>query len=868
MAIRDVDLSNRVTHIFASDYDALFPRNDLYPSDDLYPVDSGIYLSNNIVAGTMKLDELIVDGEDLIFGNLYSSKFEVQVYGTVVIDGQTVNIGDIDFYGKYIFVFQEDDGVFKRLFTGRVDSSKKNRDGYDKTLVAYDTAYTASAQNIAEWWTTYWSSTALMYNQGSLDVAVAFYSDATSGVETYLNSIYAASSYDHRYALNIYNGKVFYANNNAWTFNQTLSVGSGNKIKTTVIEGISTRTLYKTPIKNLRESLLSHMGIGYESVQLTNDFLCVSKDVDVTALTFGTFLRMICELNCCFPHFDRNNMLEFIVLDVESTASSLVNLYEGENSTFEEYVTAEITGIQFLNSDGEVKYVVGQKTNVYSVSQDNILILNFGTDDLTLAGNNMLEYISDLSYNPCDIKMIVGDLQYELGDRVTTEQGTHFILQNSYSGAQFVEQEIRCEGSELVKESSRTLDTSLLVLNQKIAKVVVSVEEFETEFTEYKTETDGTLTSLSSRITQNSNSITAEVARATTAEGELSSRIQVTADAITSEVTRATGVENTLSSQITQTAEAVNIQVSSTGKEWDTTNETIHYYGNTGLTDGNTKAGGYPASGNTNKVYLNKTNGYLYKSNGSTWVYQKTLSSLQASMNSQFTATSTEIGLKLNSSLYTNAEITARLNNGTSIAKISADKLDLSGLVTISALKTSGQTIINGDNITTGTISAARVNLTGYLKATDVGDSGSTVISGSRITTGSISGRTVTGGSNTGPKVELGGSTGYLTLYYNNSVVGRVSGTTDNSFGNHMILYGGSSDSGNAIHLSSSYIRVGYGDNFSSSRGYIEYSSGLVNIVCSSGLKINSESCASGAFQDKFGHEITVKNGLITDIGF
>ena len=585
----------------------------------------------------MKLDELIVDGEDLAFGNLYSSKFEVQVYGTVVIDGQTVSVGDIDFYGKRIFVFQEDDGVFKRLFTGKVDSAKKNKDGHDKTLVAYDTAYTYNAQNIAEWWATYWSSTALMYNQGSLDIAVAFYSDATSGVETYLNSIYAASSYNHRYALNIYNGKVFYANNNAWTFNQTLSVGSGNKIKTTVIEGTSTRTLYKTPIKNLRESLLSYMGISYESVQLTNDFLCVSKDVDVTALTFGTFLRMICELNCCFPHFDRNNMLEFIVLDVESTASR--------------YDTAEITGIQFLNSDGEVKYVVGEKTNVYSVSQDNILILNFGTDDLTLAGNNMLEYISDLSYNPCDIKMIVGDLQYELGDRVTTEQGTHFVLQNSYSGAQFVEQEIRCEGSELVKESSRTLDTSLLVLNQKIAKVVVSVEEFETEFTEYKTETDGTLSSLSSRITQNSNSISAEVTRATTAEGSLSSSIQLTADAITAEVTRATTAEGTLSSSITQTANAITSEV--------------------------TRA-----------------------------------TNAESSLSSTISQQAGEIALKVNSSDYTHAKIVAKINDNTSTVQISADKINLSGYVTLTSLQNQqSTTFIDGGNIKTGTISADKVTI-------------------------------------------------------------------------------------------------------------------------------------------------------------
>lgn len=66
---------------------------------------------------------------------------------------------------------------------------------------------------------------------------------------------------------------------------------------------------------------------------------------------------------------------------------------------------------------------------------------------------------------------------------------------------------------------------------------------------------------LSSRITQTVNAITSEVSRATSAEGTLSSRITQTADAITSEVTRATAAEGTLSSRITQTADAITSEV-------------------------------------------------------------------------------------------------------------------------------------------------------------------------------------------------------------------------------------------------------------------------------------------------------------------
>lgn len=70
---------------------------------------------------------------------------------------------------------------------------------------------------------------------------------------------------------------------------------------------------------------------------------------------------------------------------------------------------------------------------------------------------------------------------------------------------------------------------------------------------------------MSSRITQTADAITAEVARATTAEGSMSSRITQTADAITAEVTRASEAEGRLSSRITINANGIETKVSKDG---------------------------------------------------------------------------------------------------------------------------------------------------------------------------------------------------------------------------------------------------------------------------------------------------------------
>lgn len=89
-------------------------------------------------------------------------------------------------------------------------------------------------------------------------------------------------------------------------------------------------------------------------------------------------------------------------------------------------------------------------------------------------------------------------------------------------------------------------------------------EEIDHEFP-YETETERTFSRESaytrSQIKITNDSITAEVARASNAEGSLSSRITQTAESITAEVTRATAAEGNLGTRITQTANSVTAEI-------------------------------------------------------------------------------------------------------------------------------------------------------------------------------------------------------------------------------------------------------------------------------------------------------------------
>lgn len=409
MAIRDINLDDRKTYIFVSKLEGVYPSPTLYPSPDLYPAGSEqMQLEASIVAGTMSLEEMIAD-DTLDFGTLYSDKFEVTLYDVP------------DLAGYYIYVYQIEDNTIKYIFTGLIDSSKKNRDGLDRKVVAYDNAYRYGNVNIADWWKTFWT----------------------------------------------------------------------NRESATLV--------------TMRQSLLDHMGIQYENVVLPNDSITVTKNSDISVMTFSAMLKMLCEPNCCFPHFDRDGELLFIVLDDESTPVNITDLYEGENSTFEDFVTEKISGIQVLDSAGEAKLEVGSNGNMYAFGKDNVLLYTLDTTALTTVANNMLSYIADIEFTPCSVKMICGDLAYKLGTRMITDNDQEFyIMQNNYSGPQLVEQTMIAVGKQYQDTNARALQTSSVIIGEKVSRLTANVETFETYYSDQLTQTN-------SRLTQTAESLELEV---------------------------------------------------------------------------------------------------------------------------------------------------------------------------------------------------------------------------------------------------------------------------------------------------------------------------------------------------------------------
>lgn len=163
-----------------------------------------------------------------------------------------------------------------------------------------------------------------------------------------------------------------------------------------------------------------------------------------------------------------------------------------------------------------------------------------------------------------------------------------------------------------------------------------------------------------------------------------------------------------------------------------------------------------------------------------------------------------DLGSKLPASSYTGNEIVSRINQTSTTIDIDASKVNITGFVTFANLSNSGQTTIDGGNITTGTISASRLDLSGYATFSSL-SAGTTTINGGCITTGTISASRIN-------------FTGALNGYNSDTTDGfKVSANgimtcnkihLDSNWGNRFISYGGDGAGSLDLYNQSGDIRI------------------------------------------------------------
>lgn len=305
-------------------------------------------------------------------------------------------------------------------------------------------------------------------------------------------------------------------------------------------------------LKQFRTSFVSHFGLVQEEIDLVNDGMIVEKTIEPSKISGKDVVTAICEINGCFGHIGRDGKFRYILLPKYIQGLYPANdLYPADdlyprdprttkignglyiNCKYEDFVTNKIDKLQIRQEENDIGSIVGTGGNCYIV-EDNFLVYGKSAADLEVIANNLFGVITEISYRPfsADVK---GNPCFEVGDavRLTTkyEIVESYILKRTIKGIQALRDIYSADGVKEYSEEVNSVNKSIIQLRGKTNVLERTVEETKSTIADVG---EG----LQSQITQNAESITAEVKRAQGQEVELAAAIQITEESVSAKVSK------------------------------------------------------------------------------------------------------------------------------------------------------------------------------------------------------------------------------------------------------------------------------------------------------------------------------------------
>jgi len=349
----------------------------------------------------------------------------------------------------------------------------------------------------------------------------------------------------------------------------------------------------KVTLKQFRDSFFNHFGVEQEEVSLVNDEMIIEKTVEVKASSSGSsdtaetstigeamsgkeVLSCILEINGCMGNIGRYGKFRYVYLTQEirglypandlypaddlyprNPKSTSISKSQYISAQYEDYIVRTIDKLQIREKENDIGVIVGDGGNTY-VIEGNFLVYGKETKKLNEIGEKTLSKIKGIIYRPfsADCK---GNPCFEVGDAVRLQTRYEliesYILKRTLKGIQALRDGLEADGEEYRTSKVNGIQRSILQLKGKSNTLERSIEETKSTIVDVEK-------GLQSQITQTAESITAEVSRATKAEGTLSSKITQTEESITAEVNRANQKEGELAAAIQINAEGITSKVS------------------------------------------------------------------------------------------------------------------------------------------------------------------------------------------------------------------------------------------------------------------------------------------------------------------
>lgn len=348
------------------------------------------------------------------------------------------------------------------------------------------------------------------------------------------------------------------------TFKDILAFDSLVNINKDVAEWYNALT-FPISVKNMRESLLTHLGINYENQTLSNDSVILEKTVLPSSLSGRDVLSRLCEINAGFGHIGRTNQFKVIQLSglglfPSETLYPSEDLFPSEsgeyvtggyyNIDYAEYIVEPITQVIIRQDDTDMGTSSGDGDNIYTII-GNFLLFGKSSAQLKAIADNVFLLIKNKYYRPH--KTAMNALPYlEVGDTVniitSNDSVETFIFTREITDIQEWSDYITATGPQR-RSTQISPKTEMQIQKSRTLRIEKSVDQLSINMTDIEA-------GLQSQITQTAGQLQAEI---TDTKNDLQGEISLTASGLQTQITNN---QNNTNSQITQLSDDVSVKVS------------------------------------------------------------------------------------------------------------------------------------------------------------------------------------------------------------------------------------------------------------------------------------------------------------------
>lgn len=358
--------------------------------------------------------------------------------------------------------------------------------------------------------------------------------------------------------------------------------------------------------------------------------------------------------------------------------------------TMSDYEIEPIDKVQIQSTFDDIGYVAGTGTNAYIVTENPLFFTSEKQSTIATIASQLLGELKTIKYTPMKFSTYK-DFGINCGDIITVNGKTCYVMKKSikFSGCEF-----ECIGNKRRDTQKTEVNSAITALNNKTNELIRTVDETKSTLTEVK----GSMKT----ITDEQGNIKEQIATITTDVSE----VKQTANGLTSTVSSVQTTLNNLDGEV-ETLKTKQSTIEQNVNSITTKVESVEETAN-----------GAKTAASEAKQTANSFSTKITAVENTANSAATTASEAKQTANSFSTRITTAEG-NISSISQTASKIDWVIKSGTSssnftitdrMATLAAEKIDLSGYVTINSLKSGGTTTIDGSRITTGTISADRID--------------------------------------------------------------------------------------------------------------------------------------------------------------